>query len=693
MTKDLLLEIGLEEVPARFVRGAIEQLQDKVEKWLQDNRIGYSKAKAYATPRRLAVVIEQVAQKQTDVNEEVKGPSKKIALDEAGAWSKAALGFARSQQVEPSDLYFKEVGGVEYIYANKTSIGVETAQLLPTGLPQLITSMSFPKNMRWGSYDLKFVRPIRWLVALFGSEVIPFTITDVPTGKQSFGHRFLGEKAVVEQPSQYVETLRQQSVIVDMDERKQMIIDQLELLMKQNNWSITIVDDLLEEVLFLVEMPSALHGSFDPSFLSIPQDVLITSMREHQRYFPVFDLQGALLPNFVTVRNGDQRSIDVVARGNEKVLRARLSDAKFFYEEDHKLTIDAALAKLQTIVYHEELGTIADKVERVAKIAVALADRLALDSSMKLLVNRAAHICKFDLVTQMVNEFPELQGIMGEDYANKLGEHSDVAKAVNEHYMPRFAGDTLPSQLVGAIVSIADKLDTVVGCFSIGIIPTGSQDPYALRRQTAGIVQVLIGFAMPIELHQLFQIALDVHEARGMKLTRKEVTDQLYSFFALRIKNWLLEHQMRYDVIDAVLETGVENLQQISNRAAAIQSKLVAVEKLHFKLVVEAFNRVNNLAAKATDGQVDVQLFAEEAERTLYAKWEQIHSVFVTLYEQGKMSEAIEQLASLQPEIANYFDHVMVMADEEQVRHNRLATLRLISNDIRSMADFSKLVW
>src|SRR5690606_31283676 len=358
---------------------------------------------------------------------------RKIAQDDNGNWSKAALGFARSQGVEPESLYFKELSGVEYVYAKKSSIGVETQAMLSQGFTDVITSMSFPKNMRWGSYEMRFVRPIRWLVALYGNEVVSLELAGVTSGRVSRGHRFLGDEAVIESAEQYVEQLRKQQVIVDVNERQALIVEQIQALAAEKNWKIAMKDDLLEEVLFLVEYPSTLFGEFDDSFLNIPQEVLITSMREHQRYFPVLDQEGKLLPYFVTVRNGDQRSLDVVARGNEKVLRARLSDAKFFYEEDHKLTIEAALSKLENIVYHEELGSVGDKVRRVTQTASLIAAKLGVDADAAAKAERAAAICKFDLVSQMVYEFPELQGIMGEDYATRLGEDPIVAKAINEH--------------------------------------------------------------------------------------------------------------------------------------------------------------------------------------------------------------------------------------------------------------------
>lgn len=693
MAKDLLLEIGLEEVPARFVRGAMEQLQQKFDKWLQDHRISFDQVQAYATPRRLALVVTNVAEKQTDIEEEAKGPSRKIAQDAEGNWSKAALGFARSQGVEPEALYFQELQGVEYVYAKKSSIGVETNTLLAQGLVDVITSMSFPKNMRWGAYDLRFVRPIRWMIALFGNDIVPFELAGVATGRISRGHRFLGGETTVENASQYVEKLREQAVIVDVKEREALISSQIQALAAEKGWNIAIKEDLLEEVLFLVEYPSTLFGTFEEDFLHIPQEVLITSMREHQRYFPVLDQSGKLLPYFVTVRNGDTQSLDVVAKGNEKVLRARLSDAKFFYEEDHKLSIEKALSKLENIVYHEELGSVGDKVRRITKTAQLIATQLKVNNEDEQKVKRAAEICKFDLVSQMVYEFPELQGIMGEDYATRLGENASVAKAINEHYQPRFAGDAVPSELIGAVVSLADKIDTIVGCFSIGIVPTGSQDPYALRRQATGIVQILLVHDLQLSLKELFELSLSVHSERGTKRTAEDIAKDLQDFFGLRVKNWLSEQGARYDVIDAVMVAGFSDLLLTKKRAELITAQLEEQNKASFKSNVEAFNRVCNLAAKADSKQVDAALFQEASEKALYEAWSSIHPAFIEAVASRKLEAAYEQLSSTREAINAYFESVMVMAENEAVKRNRLAQLALIADDIQTIADLSKIVW
>ncbi|WP_028588754.1 glycine--tRNA ligase subunit beta [Paenibacillus massiliensis] len=691
MSKDILFEIGLEEVPARFLPAATEQLKERMLQWLQESRLEHGTLETYATPRRLAVLVHDVAEKQEDIEEEVKGPSRKIALDDQGNWSKAALGFARSQGVDPEQFTFKELSGVEYIYATKSSKGVQTTEILADGLRHIVQSMTFPKFMRWANYDFKFVRPIRWMVALFGEEVVPFEIAGVTAGNVTRGHRFLGTEVTLSEPSAYTKALSAQHVVADVDVRKKMIVDQIEALAKEKSWNISIKEDLLEEVLYLVETPTVLFGTFDPAFLNIPREVLITSMREHQRYFPVFDQQGELLPYFVTVRNGGNESLDVIAKGNEKVLRARLSDAKFFYEEDQKLAIKDALSKLESIVFHEELGTVGDKVRRVRKIADTLAQSLNVSSNDAESVSRTADICKFDLVTQMVYEFPELQGVMGQDYALKAGEKADVATGIFEHYQPRFAGDAVPTTMAGAIVSIADKIDTITGCFSLGIIPTGSQDPYALRRQAAGIVQILLNCELALKLSDLFDVALNVHVDFGhMKRSSDEIRKDLMDFFGMRVKK-LLSETLRYDVVDAVIAAGFDQIASVVARGQALMSAVQ--EQEDFKITVESFNRLANLAAKASRTTIQPELLTEQQEKDLHEVWGKLHVPYMAALEVHDASKAISLAAELTPAVTSFFDAVMVMAEDQDIRENRLALLASIHGDLKQFADFSKLVW
>lgn len=685
--RDLLLEIGLEEMPARFVAAAAAQLKEKVEKWLAAERIPFDQITSMETPRRFAVLVNGLAEKQPDRNDEAKGPARKIAQDEAGNWSKAALGFARSNGVEPDQLYFKDVNGVEYVHARKSEAGKETKSLLPQ-LAETIAGMNFPKNMRWGAYDLKYVRPIRWMVALFGDELIDLEIAGVKSGRITRGHRFLGAEVEINHPAEYASKLAEQHVMVNPEERRAAIVEQIRRMEQENGWKIPMDEGLLDEVVHLVEYPTALYGTFEEEFLTIPREVLVTSMREHQRYFPVENAQGQLLNHFVTVRNGDSRAMENVAKGNEKVLRARLSDARFFYVEDQKLPIENCLKRLETIVFHEELGTIGDKVRRVRKTAAQIAEKLGVSQEEAGQVDRIAEIAKFDLVTNMVGEFPELQGIMGEDYARKAGENDLVASGVFEHYLPRFAGDLTPKSAQGAIVSLADKLDTIVGIFSIGIVPTGSQDPYGLRRMAAGIVTILLERSWQLSLEQLWDATLATYAAQGVnKRTSEEVKKDLVDFFALRLKNVLQENGVRYDVVDAVLSADLSLVPEILAKAKAL---MTAVGDEDFKLIVEQFNRVNNLAQKAEADQVDESLFVEDVERALYQAYLSVQQEVESLSDQEK---ALATLATLREPIKAFFDSVMVMAEDQAVRANRLGLLLRLSRLIFGYADFSKLVF
>lgn len=689
MTKrNLLLEIGLEELPARFITDSISQLASKVEGWLKNNNIGFEGMNLYSTPRRLAVLIMNVDERQEDSVEEAKGPAKKIALSETGEWSKAAMGFTRGQGMTVDDIFFKEINGVEYAHLSKFIKGQETADLL-VELQTIISSMTFPKNMRWADLDMRYVRPIKWLVAMFGTDVIPFEIAGVKTGKVTRGHRFLGaDEVTLASPEEYEDALLGQYVVADAEKRKDAIQSQLEKIEEENGWVIPVDGDLLEEVNNLVEYPTALYGRFEEEFLEIPSEVLITSMKEHQRYFPVKSAEGELLPHFVTVRNGDHLHIEKVARGNEKVLRARLADAAFFYKEDQKLKIDTALDRLKTIVYHEEIGTIAEKAERVRKLVNLVSDRMEFAPDVKKAADRAAQISKFDLVSQMVYEFPELQGIMGEKYALQKGESPEVAVAINEHYMPRNAEDSVPGSPAGALVAIADKLDTIISFFALGIIPSGSQDPYALRRQATGIVQTLIEKGWAISVENLVGLSLNlISEAGIAKRTEEEIYHDLIQFFKLRVKHLLQERGIRYDIIDAVLGGEIGTVSQLIEKADAVQT---ASSEEGFKESMEALSRVLNIASKKDVlGDINPELFENEHEQNLYDKYLELGRKT----ESGLDAAAYYQLlVSLKPEINQYFDHTMVMSDIAEVRENRLNQMAALAVLIMKLAKVNDIV-
>ncbi|TCS83718.1 glycine--tRNA ligase subunit beta [Tepidibacillus fermentans] len=688
MSKDLLIEIGTEEIPARFITDAVEQLAKKMMDWLKESYITFDKINTYSTPRRLAVMIKDIAEIQQDRIETLRGPSLKIAKDTEGNWTKAAQGFARGQGATVDDLFIEEVNGVEYVFVKKEYKGKEVFELLPQALKEIIESMNFPKNMRWGDEDLRFVRPIRWLLILFGQEVVPVEIAGVKSNNKSYGHRFLGREVTISFVEDYVPQLTEQFVILDPKEREERILAQIHQLEKEKGWNVPIDKGLLEEVIHLVEYPTVLFGHFKEEFLEIPAEVLVTTMREHQRYFPVENKQGELLPYFITVRNGDTRSLDLVAKGNEKVLTARLSDARFFYLEDQKLKIADAVSKLENIVFHEGLGTIGDKVRRIREVANDLAKHLTLDDEIMKQIDRTAEICKFDLVTNMVYEFPELQGLMGQKYALIHGETEEVSKGIFEHYLPRFSGDRLPESIIGQILSIADKMDNIVGAFSLGKIPSGSQDPLGLRRQAAGIVQILLEKLHSLTLQTIFDLVIESYERKGLlKRSKEEMVVDLYEFFTLRLRSLLQEKGVRYDVIDAVLEVEKNDVKRVVDRALILMEE---VEDPSFKLVVDSFNRVMNLATKTNSAKTDPERYQQQVEKDLYNQYLVVKE---NINKGITLKEQLGQLKTLKEPIIQYFDQVMVMVDDEQVRQDRLGLLYSITQLILSYADFRQLVF
>ncbi|ARI77031.1 glycine--tRNA ligase subunit beta [Halobacillus mangrovi] len=690
MNKTVLFELGVEELPARFIDDALTQLVSKTQAWFDHQRIPYGDVKGFATPRRLAVQVSDVAEKQPDIEEEAKGPAKKIAIDENGDWTKAAIGFSKGQGKEVDDIYFKEIKGTEYVHVRKFIEGQATSELLE-GFHAVFLDLNFPKNMRWGSYEMRYIRPIRWIVALFGEEVVPFSIENVSTDRITYGHRFLGEMLSLSQAEEYEQSLKDQYVVVSVEDRKNEIRKQLLELEQENNWKLILDEDLLNEVTHLVEFPTAFSGEFNKEFLAVPEEALITSMKEHQRYFPVRSTTGELLPYFVGVRNGDDQHLDVVSKGNEKVLKARLKDAQFFYEEDQKGTIDEKLAKLNRMVYQEELGTLADKVNRVVAITSKISQWLELGEKEQQQAKRAAEICKFDLVTQMVDEFTELQGVMGEKYARLFGEDEEVAAAINEHYMPRQANGELPSSTIGAIVSIADKLDTIVGSISIGIIPTGSQDPYGLRRQALGILQTLNNKGWKIEVEKLIDLVHKFYQELELPTREEsEIQKDLHEFFRVRAAYLLREDQIDPDVVEAVLTNGIHIYPTTLEKAKLLVDKR---QDVSFKPVHEALGRVLNLAKKADSYNVNPDLFENESERKLYEVYSNVHEDFVSALNNESPASALEVLAQLAQPIHNFFDHTMVMAEDEKIKNNRLSLLNRIASDIKAFADLNAIEW
>lgn len=682
--RDLLLEIGLEELPAQYVLRSEKQLGERVAAFLSDARVNFGAITVYSTPRRLAVLVRDVEESQQDLTETLRGPAKKIAKDADGNWSKAAAGFARGRGLSVDDLYFAEEKGVEYIFADRHESGQPTTSLLG-GLEDVVRGMTFPKNMKWGTSSLRYMRPIRWLVALFGTEQIDFEIEGVKTGNVTRGHRFLSKgDVVITSPAEYAAVLEREFVAVSYVDRRERIERQIEELASAQGWTVPLDASLLEEVTNLVEWPTALFGEFDESYLDLPEEVLITTMKEHQRYFPVY-VGDTLQHYFVTVRNGNAEYLQNVAKGNEKVIRARLADAVFFYEEDKKTNIDDQIDRLDRIVFHEKLGTTGEKVRRVQQLALSLAPLFSADAQK---VERAGKIHKFDLVSQMVYEFTELQGVMGEKYALQQGEDEEVAAAIREHYMPRFAGDASPATPTGAALALADKLDSIAAFFGVGMIPSGSQDPFALRRQAQGVVQILGDWHVELPVDKILsQIVESQVEAGLYDADKEQVITQLNDFFMLRLKYRLQERQVRYDVIDAVLTTSL-TVEQLDARAEAVQNMLSD----EAKQLIEQLTRVVNIAKKGEPGLVDPALFENAEEKALHAAIESTLPETNEAVEVGDYTRAITSLRALEQPISAYFENTMVMSDVETIRHNRLSEMKRLATTIERVADFSALV-
>ncbi|KRK80477.1 glycine--tRNA ligase subunit beta [Companilactobacillus nodensis] len=687
MTKNYLLEIGLEEMPAHVVTNSVNQLAQKTAKFLKENRISFSNIEKYSTPRRLAIIIKDIAEKQTDIDVKAKGPSKKIAQDADGNWTKAAQGFARGQGMTPDDIFFEDLKGTEYAYIQKHEDGKKVEDVL-TDITEVIKSLTFPTRMHWASYDFEYIRPIHWLVSLLNNEEVPLQILDIKSGRMTRGHRFLGEDVEIDEATNYVEKLRSQFVIVDAKERKDLISNQIETIANDKDWVIDVDPDLLEEVNNLVEFPTTFYGSFDKKYLEIPEEVLITSMKDNQRYFYVRNHEGKLEPYFIGVRNGNSEHIENVIQGNEKVLVARLEDADFFYKEDQKKSIADYVNKLKTVNFHVKIGTMYEKMARVHQIAEHLAKLFGLSDTETTDVLRASDIYKFDLVTSMVDEFPELQGVMGEKYASLMGEDDAVAAAVKEHYMPISAEGDLPASKVGATLAIADKIDSLVTFYAVDLIPSGSNDPYALRRQAYGIVRILDKYQWSLNLNDL-QDYLKANLTVPEKLDLSAHVKDINQFMVDRVRQLLGTTEVRNDIVDAVTAGSTIDPIMMIDTAKVLQAHVLDDD---FKSVVEALGRVVNLSKKAKFGysddlKLDESLFENPSESTLNDQVKTIISADET------DAEALYgELASLKPAIDSYFDENMIMAKDEKIKNNRLTQLVIANHLIAKLGDLSKIV-
>ena len=687
MSNELLFEIGTEEIPAGFLSKAVVDMEEIIRKSLTEKRIAFNGIRCLATPRRLVLHIADLAARQDDQTIEKLGPAKKAAFDENGQPTKAALGFARGQGMEVSQLETITTEKGEYLGARKTIPGQQTSDLLPEILREFMLSIPFRKSMRWGNCDLRFARPVHWILAIYGGSVIPVKIEDIESGNTSYGHRFMSPNPfTVTGFEDYLCKTRENFVIADPEERKKLILEEARKAAAEAGGELFYTEDLLETVSFIVEYPVIVRGGFDETYLKLPKDVLTTTMISHQKYFPVVNKEGKLMPYFVAVSNTRPRDITVVARGNERVLRARLADASFFFEEDKKVPLENRVESLKKVVFHTLLGTSHKKVMRFRKLAVKIASKVK--PSAKKNVDRAALLAKADLESLMVGEFSELQGIMGREYALLAGEKPEIASAVYEHYLPVVAGGDLPETDEGAIVGIADKIDTIVGFFAVGIPPTGTADPYALRRQALGVINIILSKGYALSLHFLIDETLaslkDV-----LKKPAEEIKQDVLEFFKGRLQNQLISQGYAYDTVDAVLSTDIDDFVQVIEKIKALQSFRQNPE---FEPISIAFKRVDNILKDFHNGQVDVNLLVHEAEIKLFSSFDSIKTRVEKGISEKDFHAALNKLAALRPPVDNFFDHVMVMDKDEKVRINRLSLLAEISALFHKIADFSKIV-
>ncbi len=683
MSKNLLLEIGTEEMPANIMSGVVGQLRALADEKMKEARISFEKIDVYATPRRLAVIVTGAAEAQPDEQVKKRGPSIQAAFDEDGNPTKAAQGFARGQHIDASQL-IKEG---EYTWAEVVNKGKAVEEILPDLFVSLITGLNFARSMRWADEEAHFIRPIRWIVALADDKVVPMEFAHVRSGRISRGHRFLCKEDVeIARPENYKESMRNAFVIVDQDERRSLIAEGLKKTARELGGQVWHNEDLLEEINYLVEYPTPLYGHIDEGFLDLPVPAVVTPMRDHQRYYPVRKEDGSLMPYFLTVRNGGDNAIHNVQIGNERVLRARLDDAKFFFDGDRKKSLEGHREDLTRINYQEGMGTMLDKADRLGKLVAAIGDQWKFSETEMTDARRAAYLSKSDLATGMVTEFTELQGEMGKEYALLDGERANVAQAIFEQYMPRFAGDKLPHSAIGRALSLADKLDNLAATFLRGLVPTGSQDPFALRRQTIGAVNILVDGEIHWDIRNGIIKALEL--LPGEEEQKKEVALQVEDFFRQRIKAILLDKGIDYDVVDAVLAGNIDDVYAIFLKARSmVESHVKAEAEMR-----QAVTRLANITKGKTAGEVRPELFEEDAEKKLYEAVASAMKEITPAYGKYEYAKALPALRALTAPINTYLDSVMVMVEKESVKNNRISQLISTLEIYQSWGDFSKLV-
>ena len=689
MFGELLLEIGTEEIPSEYLEQGLQELRQLAESYLRDNRIEMKEGLVtFGTPRRLVLVGRAIADKQEDMVQEMTGPPKKAAFDEQGNPTKAAFGFAKKQGVSVDELQTIETPKGEYLYVKRTMPGRHTREILSEALPELIASIPWPKSMRWGHETFSFVRPIHWVLALFSGEVIPFEVAGVRSGDKTKGHRFMAPHTMkIHDLQDYLEKMKESFVIIDQTEREGEVEKAAVAAAKTVSGTILRDPELLSTVANMVEFPSAVCGSFDEEFLDLPDPVLITPMKKHQRYFSICDQDGRLMPHFVAVNNTIARDESVVRKGHERVLRARLADADFFFKEDRKRPLEDRLEDLKTVIYQAQLGTSFAKVQRFTTLAEYLAEQIEPEKIYE--VRLAARLCKCDLVTDMVMEFPSLQGVMGEIYARLDGHPEDVCRAISDHYLPSQADSNLPESLIGSIVGMADRMDTIVGFFAIGLEPTGTADPYALRRQTLAIIRMIRDKKITLSILDFVSRAGSIL-SENLTFDSGKVIHKVLYFIKDRLKNMLLSEGITHDFIDAVVASDFSFLHQVEKRIEAVQR--FRGHSNVFEPLAISFKRIANMVGgfKRTH-KVIPELFESESEEVLWSTFLEVRDKAKREIDEENYFEALNEMATLAPVIDELFSHVMVMAEDRKIRENRLELLSQLQDVFLQVADLSKL--
>lgn len=685
--KELLLEIGCEEIPARFVAPALDSLKQKASASLGSLRLEHGEILTAGTPRRLTVCVRDVSPAQPDLVREVTGPARSVAYDGEGGLTRAGQGFARSQGVEPDELTVKVLSKGEYICAVRREVGRPAADVLREAVPEWITSMRFPKSMRWGDGDLRFARPIHWILSLFGGKVLKFEVEGIPSGSRSAGHRFLSpETFEVSGWNDYLEKTKGAMVIADPKERRAMIGDQVGEAARRAGGEVSGDEELLDTVTHLVEYPVAVCGAFDDDFLNLPEEVLVTAMKSHQKYFTVRGTSGGLMARFVAVSNMTcDDGMKLVKEGNERVLRARLADARFFFREDSKVSLADHVPELHKVVYQEKLGTYGEKIERVASLARDLAEKTGTCEPVD--ASRAALLSKADLVTLMVGEFPELQGVMGREYAALSGESPEVAAAVFEQYLPRHSGDELPGSDIGSILSIADRADSIAGIFGVGEAPTGSEDPYGLRRHTLAIINILQSRRYDLSLSALFEKAVGLLKGK-LEVPAEALLPQILAFFQGRLENLYVGAGFPPDIVRAVLASGFDSLTRAKDRIEALDDFR---KEEDFLPLATTFKRAANIVPAGFVGSVDPTLFQEKAERDLFEALGGLEGKVRRFIGEDDYRGALGDMASIRTALDTFFDEVLVMAKDPAVKENRLALVGNLASLFSGIADFRQI--